>query len=128
VSTARLSALLVAAVSATLVAAPPAAAKSRVFQTPSKKIACRYESTPKPRIRCDVLWLNDVGYFLERRGKARRREVTDTVASPRARVLAYGRSLELGPFTCTSRRSGLTCRSRTSRRGFTVSRARQRTF
>ena len=111
-----------------VLAAPPAMAKSRLFQTPSKKIACRYEPTPTPRLRCDVLWLNDVGYFLERRGKAQRRKVTDTVASPRARVLPYGRSLDVGPFRCTSRRSGLTCRSRTSGRGFTVSKQRQRTF
>ncbi len=125
-STARLS--LLGLVLVALVAAPAASAKSRTFQTPSKKIACRYDSTPTPRLRCDVLWLNDVGYFLQRKGKARRRKITDTVANPRARVLRYGRKLELGPFTCTSRRSGLTCRSETSRRGFTVSRERQRTF
>jgi hypothetical protein len=51
--------------------------------------------------------------------------VTDAV--PEGHVLAYGRSLRLGPFKCRSRRTGLTCRSR-SDHGFFLSRARQRVF
>ena len=128
-NTARLSglvAILLFAAGASPAAAAPT--KSPVFQTPSKKIACRYDPTGTPRIRCDVLWLNDLAVVLTPKGKARRRHVTDTVASPHARVLRYGRSLELGPFKCTSRRTGLTCRSRLSDHGFTVSRARQRVF
>ena len=110
------------------VAAPAAEARSRTFQTPSKKIACRYDSSPSPRLRCDVLWLNDVAFTLTRTGRAHRRHITDTVANPRAKVLAYGRFLDVGPFTCTSRRSGLTCRSRRSGHGFSLSRKRQQAF
>jgi uncharacterized protein DUF6636 len=121
-----LSALLALAL-----AAPPAAlARTREFQMPSRKIACLYESKggPGPHIRCDALFLNDVGFFLDRTHKGKRRKVTDTVADPNAKVLAYGHSLELGPFSCASRRSGLKCKSRTSGHGFKISRQRRRVF
>lgn len=128
-STARLSALALALVLvAAGLAASPAMGKSRVFQTPSKKIACRYDSSPSPRIRCDALFLNDVAFHLARTGKGKRRTATDTIAQPRAGVLAYGRSIELGPFTCASRRSALKCKSRSNGHGFAISRARQRVF
>ena len=125
-STARLSAvvglLLLLAVPA------PAMGASRTFQTPSKKIACRYDSSPSPRLRCDALFLNDVAFHLTRTGKGKRRTATDTIANPKARVLAYGKSLELGPFTCASRRSELKCKTRSNGHGFGISRERQRLF
>lgn len=108
-----------------------AGAATRTFQTPSHNIVCLYSTSGGPGafIRCDVLSLNDVGFFLDRRHKARRRHVTDTAAdTTRARVLRYGRSLRLGPFRCRSRRSGLTCRSLVSRHGFKLSREAQRLF
>src|SRR4051812_42733489 len=107
-----------------------AVAKTRSFRTPSKNIVCLFSSRdgPGPYIRCDVLSLNDVGFSLDRRHKARRIRVTDTVADPnKARALGYGKSLRLGPFRCHSRRSGLTCKSQTSH-GFRLSRGRQRIF
>jgi hypothetical protein len=112
-----------------LVATPPATATTRRFQTPSHNIACLYASGggPGPYLRCDVLSLNDTGFFLDRRHRGRRIHVTDTVADPRARVVRYGSSVAFGPFRCSSRASGLTCRSRAGH-GFAVSRARQRTF
>ena len=63
-------------------------AKTRQFQSPSGNIACLYSSTggPGPFIRCDVLSLNDVGFFLKRHGKAKRHHITDTVANPAAPV------------------------------------------
>ena len=45
----------------------------------------------------------------------------------KARVLAYGRSWHAGGITCTSRRTGLTCRNRDGH-GFFVSRERWRLF
>ena len=76
-----------------------------------------------------MLSLNDVGFLLESRKRARRIRITDTVTDPRkARVLRYGKSRRFGSFRCISRRSGLTCGSRTSNHGFTLSRQRQQVF
>jgi hypothetical protein len=50
------------------------------------------------------------------------------VLNPDAKVLAYGRSTRFGALRCTSRRSGITCRSTRSGHGFTVSVDRQRVF
>ena len=106
----------------------PAAASARSFHTPSRNIACLYRATggPGPHLRCDVHSLNDTAFRLDRTHKGKRVHVTDAV--PAGRVLPYSRSLRLGPFTCTSRRTGLTCRSRPSKHGFFLSRARQRVF
>ena len=116
------------AVLATLAAASPAAATTRHFRTPSHNIVCLYSSKggPGPWLRCDVLSLNDTGFRLDRRHRGRRIHVTDTVNDTRAPVIPYGTSRRFGPFRCTSRRAGLTCRSRTSGHGFFLSRARQR--
>ena len=46
---------------------------------------------------------------------------------PAYRTLAYGRSRQLGPFTCTSRVTGVTCRSRTGH-GLFVSRQAYRAW
>ena len=120
------------AVTLVVLAGPsPAMAKTTAFQTPSRNIACLYSSSGQPGafIRCDVLSLNDVGFMLERRERARRIRITDTVTDPRqARVLDYGTSRRFGRFRCISRTSGLTCRSRTSGHGFTLSRNHQRVF
>jgi hypothetical protein len=61
-------------------------------------------------------------------GRGKRVHVTDTVLNPKARVLAYGRSITFGRLRCTSRRTGITCRSTRSGHGFTVSVERQRVF
>jgi hypothetical protein len=42
-------------------------------------------------------------------------------------MLAYGARLRLGGFTCTSRRTGLTC-TNAVRHGFVLARERWRTF
>jgi hypothetical protein len=128
VSTARLRTAAGAAVLAGLLVVPAAAdARLKRFQTPSKKIACAYETTDR-FIRCDALFLNDVGFRLGTKGKARRIRVTDTVADPRAKVLSYGRFADYGPFRCTSRTTGLTCKHRSNGHGFTLSRRRQKVF
>jgi hypothetical protein len=119
-----------AVVAALAAGATPAVAKTRSFQTPSHNIRCAYFSTqgPGPWIRCDVLSLNDTAFRLDRTHKGKRIHVTDAAAGPHARVLRYGHSLKVGPFTCTSRRSGLTCKSRVSRHGFKLSKQRQKRF
>jgi hypothetical protein len=108
----------------------PALARSKSFHTPSRNIYCLYMSSqgPGPWIRCDVFSLNDTGFRLDRKHEGRKIHITDSVFNPRAKVLRYGRSLSVGPFTCTSRRSGLTCRSRASGHGFKISRQRQKRF
>lgn len=108
-----------------------AAAKTRSFRTPSKNIVCVYSSggPAGAYIRCDVLSLNDVGFLLDRRHRAKRIRVTDTAADVNtAAVLRYGKSRRFGPFRCTSRHSGLTCKSREGGHGFKLSRQRQRVF
>ena len=124
--------LLIAALAAALLAvcAAPAFARTKSFQTPSHNIYCLYMSTqgPGPWIRCDVRSLNDVGFRVDRKHKGRRIHITDSVFTPGAKVLHYGKSLRVGPFTCTSRTSGLTCRSRASGHGFKISRQKQKRF
>jgi uncharacterized protein DUF6636 len=108
-----------------------AAARAREFQMPSKRIVCRYSSSggPGPYLRCDVLSLNDTGFILDRRHRAKRIKVTDTAGdTTKAPILHYGNSRRFGPFRCRSRRTGLTCTSRTSGHGFALSRERQRVF
>jgi hypothetical protein len=123
-------AALVLGIALTLSAFVPANAERRSFRTPSKNIYCLYSSRggPGPFIRCDVLSLNDVGFLLDRRHKGKRIRVTDTVVDTKARVLGYGTSRRYGPFTCSSHRSGLKCRSRPAGHGFELSRESQRVF
>ena len=127
---ARMRLAVFAVILAALALPASAGASFRQFQSPSGNIACAYSSSggPGPFIRCDVLSLNDTGFFLKRHGKARRRHVTDTVADPDARVLRYGHSRRFGRYTCRSRRSGLTCKNRRNGHGFKLSRERQRVF
>jgi uncharacterized protein DUF6636 len=114
---------------ALLVVAAPALARERDFQTPSKRIRCAAFSSGGPGafVRCDLSFLNDRAALLRARGRGRIVRVTDAVSSTDAPVLRYGHSLRFGPFRCTSRTSGLTCRSRAGH-GFFVSRERRRTF
>jgi hypothetical protein len=118
----RLPWLPVAAILAGAVV-PTANAGLKAFQTPSKRIRCAYitgSDTPAT-IRCDMLFLNDRAAVVTHRGKGRIVHVTDTVSDPGARILKYGTTTRFGDFTCTSRETGLTCRSRRSRHGFTIS-------
>jgi hypothetical protein len=118
--------LSLAIAAALLVAVPAAVAKDTVFQMPSKKIVCRiYDEGTGLVIRCDLFFLNDRAVRMTRHGKARLIHVTDTIGDPKAPVLAYGRTKRVGPFTCTSRRTGLSCHNRNGH-GFTVSREHQR--
>jgi hypothetical protein len=127
---------------APVLAALAASASLAGFQTPSHHIACLYAhgGGEKPSLRCDVADVAsppkrpkscelDYGsaFGLGSTGQARRLCVGDTVVDPRAKVLAYGAQRTLGPFTCTSRASGLRCATHAGH-GFELSRTRQKLF
>ena len=118
------------AVMATALWVGPALARTKSFRTPSHNVYCLYMSTqgPGPWIRCDVLSLNDTGFTVDKRHKARKIHITDSVVSTRAKALGYGKRLRVGPFTCSSRASGLKCKSRSSGHGFKLSKQRQTRF
>jgi hypothetical protein len=121
---------LLAALGAALLMPAAADAAYRDFRSPSGKLGCAfYSDAETPRfVRCEWRGGNDRAVSLTERGKGRRIKVTDTVLNPRAKVLAYGRTIRFGSLRCTSRRTGITCRSTRSKHGFTVSVERQRVF
>lgn len=137
-----LAAVLVAVVAA-LAAGTAGAADTIVgFRSPSGAIGCMYfrEDGGSPSLRCDVRDVDhppkrpascefDYGHAFELRalGRARRLCVSDTTLDPTAKVLRYGKSRRLGPFTCTSRTTGMRCTTRAGH-GFELSRQRQRLF
>lgn len=120
-----------------VLAAPAAGAQTTGFSTPSRNIGCIGDRTqlrcdirvtetkppPKPR-RCRFDWGN--AFELRPTGRARRICHSDTALGSR-RILAYGATRRIGRITCTSRRSGLTCRN-ADRHGFFLSRERVRLF
>jgi hypothetical protein len=120
---------LVAALGAALLAPAGAHAAYRDFRSPSGKIGCAfYSDAETPRfVRCDWSGGNDRGVTLKESGKGKRVKVTDTVMSPEAKILAYGKSTKFGRLRCTSRRTGITCRNEQDH-GFTVSSEKQRVF
>jgi hypothetical protein len=127
-STFWLSALL--AVSAPALVPARASAAYRTFRSPTGKLGCAfYSDTQTPRtVRCEWRGSNDRALTLQQRGRARTIRISDTVMDPKAKVLAYGHSTSFGKLRCTSRRTGITCRSLRSGHGFVVSTQRQRVF
>jgi hypothetical protein len=122
----------------------PAQAGSTIvaFRSPSGTIGCMYfrEDGGSPSLRCDLRDVDDppkrpascrfdYGHAFELRalGRGRRLCVSDTTLDPTAKVLPYGKTRRIGPFTCTSRRTGLRCTTRAGH-GFELSRERQRLF
>ena len=73
--------------------------------------------------------LLDWGFSLNmgRTSRARTTCAGDTALDPRARVLRYGSTWRQGPFSCTSRTAGLTCRNAAGH-GWFMSRQRWRRF
>jgi hypothetical protein len=111
------------------------------FRTPSKNIYCAREKlgrtdllrcdigklahkAPKPR-GCQFGWGNSFG--VNAHGRSRALCVSDSVIDPHAAVLAYGQTRHFGPFTCTSKTSGLRCSDR-SGHGFALNRTRYKLF
>lgn len=124
--------LAAALTAAVCIAAAPATAEAayRTFRSPSGKVGCAFYSdaeTP-PAVRCE--WSNggDHAVTLGVTGKAKRVDVTDTVMDARAKTLKYGRTTTFGKLRCTSRTTGITCRSTRSGHGFRVSVSKQEVF
>jgi hypothetical protein len=134
---------LLLALTATAAAVLPASTGASTFRTPSGNIGCLYtpaSGSSSVGLRCDLVSVSHAprrpkscrlsygrAFTLSGTGKARRACVGDTVLDPKARAIPYGTTRHFGPFTCTSRESGLTCRSR-YHHGFTLAKARQRLF
>jgi hypothetical protein len=135
------SLLALVAIVALAPAGAPAAGGLTPFRTPSKNIYCAREQfrhtdmlrcdvrkldhlAPKPK-GCKFGWGNSFG--MNPRGRAHSLCVSDSVFDAHAAVLAYGTTHRYGPFTCTSRTSGLTCSNR-SGHGFTLNRTRGKFF
>jgi len=113
-------------------AAVPASAEAalRAFRSPTGNLGCMFYSdadVPRP-VRCEWKGGNDRAVMLNETGKGKRIKITDTVLDPGAKVLAYGKSTTFGRLKCTSRESGITCKSSRSKHGFTVSVQKQRVF
>jgi len=117
-----------------------AQAKYRDFRTPSGNIGCGFTDDPSQYLRCDILHSSDMpqrprscdldygyAYGMKRKGRSVILCAGDTVVNQDAPVLRYGRTKRIGPFTCTSRRTGLTCSNR-SHHGFFLSRTDIRRF
>jgi hypothetical protein len=123
---------IAALITIALLAAVPTAASAayRDFQSPSGHLACAFFSdgeTPRT-VRCEWDGAKDRAITLDETGKGKRIKATDTVRSPNGKMLAYGHSMNFGRLRCTSRASGITCRSSRSDHGFTVSVDKQRVF
>jgi hypothetical protein len=119
---------LVAAV--VLVFPATASAAFKQFRSPTGKIGCAFESGGglKPIVRCEWAGSNDRAVWVGRHGRAHHLRISDTVRDPHAKVLKYGHSKSFRQLKCTSRRSGMTCKSLLTGHGFTVSVQRQRLF
>lgn len=108
----------------------PASAALRTFRSPTGNLGCMFFSdaqTPR-QVRCEWRGGNDRAVTLTERGKGKRIKITDTVLDPKAKVLAYGTTTNFGSLRCTSRTTGITCRSTRSSHGFVVSTQKQRVY
>jgi hypothetical protein len=135
------SVILAAIAGAAVLMGAPSAVALTSFATPSRNIGCIGDRT---EVRCDIRQTSappppkpasrpfDWGDAFSVRPTGRGRGVchSDTaLPAPgrRIRILAYGTSITLGKITCTSRRSGLTCRN-PGGHGFFLSREKIRVF
>jgi hypothetical protein len=135
-------ALLACALALAAVASTAAARSAKVveFKTPSGNIGCIYSTGPD-YLRCDIGsglkprpphpqdCQETYGDSVSMRKTGRPGYVChgDTARDPRAKAVAYGTSITVGPFKCTSQTSGLTCRN-SSGHGWFLSRQSYRLF
>jgi hypothetical protein len=124
------SVLVAALIGAALTVPASAEAALRMFRSPTGNLGCMfYSDAQTPRtVRCEWRGGNDRALTLTERGKGKRIRITDTVLDPNAKVLKYGSTTKFGSLRCTSRTTGITCRSTRSSHGFVVSMQRQRVF
>ncbi|MFO0992491.1 MAG: DUF6636 domain-containing protein [Hyphomicrobiales bacterium] len=111
------------------------------FKTPSGNIQCSWYDIDGPEVRCDIRNFTsslqrpadcdlDWGYAFAvgaNSGKGAALCAGDTVASPEAEILEYGRTFSQGGLSCVSETKGLTCKNGKGH-GFSLSRAKQRVF
>lgn len=136
----------------TLAGAVQADTELERFRLPSGNIACAFAGgyvdalgrANSPSLRCDIMgglkpqpprlarpascdldWGDSVS--LSPTGRTELTCHGDTVFDPRIKVLRYGTSWNRGPFTCTSRATGLTCQNKAGH-GFFLSRNNWRRF
>lgn len=92
-------------------------------------VRCDIRSGLRPRPRtprgCDLEYGDSIS--MRRTGRPGLVCHGDTAIDPRARIVRYGTSIRVGPFTCVSRMTGLTC-SNAGRHGFFLSRESYRLF
>jgi len=136
--------VMLAAAAAALATSDVAAAAGATsyFETPSRNIACGWQSGSGGSLRCEIAsllrpmparpaWCHvDWGYgiSLGRTGRAHVLCAGDTVRrTGRVRLLRYGTTWRAGGFTCASARVGLRCVN-SSGHGFFLSRERWRIF
>ncbi len=118
---------------------PVGAAADSSFRTPSKRIYCAYTAHPD-FLRCDVNYATrfthrpgwchfDWGHAFGLRptGGAQVLCVSDSTYSLTAKVIPYGTTRHYGPFTCTSKSTGLRCQNQRGH-GFRLSRSQQTLF
>jgi eukaryotic-like serine/threonine-protein kinase len=149
----RTAALVASTLILALLVPRPASAQEIVhFTTPSRNIDCMlfafdsstvadclvksatWKKLPKRPADCDLDW-SDTEISLESTVTASSRRNSVTAGSCRGdigplcgpeecTVLAYGKTARLGPITCTSKATGVTCVTTAGpRRGFNVNRA-----
>lgn len=125
----------------TVLAMPALADDFAFFQSPSGNIFCALMTGDYNEARCDVVDLIpshtkrpadcelDWGssFSVGPTGRGGLGCVGDTVMMEDAPVLGYGDSIDAGPFTCTSVKTGMTCMNAEGG-GFTLSRAKQAVF
>ncbi len=129
--------LLLAMLAATsCAAAVPATAAAVEFKSPTGKIKCSLGVTGAACYNVMTLATappagsTDCGSGASAASIDRRGARLDCIGNPyfTNRKLAYGASLRRGNYVCTSRESGMTCRNRVSKRGFTLKRDGWRFF
>jgi hypothetical protein len=106
----------------------PKDARSVPFQSPSGNIVCRIAQNRYMvgggSAMCQVVSALQ-GAFVQS-GKA---AVTGgSISNPSGRILAYGKSLQVGNFGCVSAEAGMTCKNAATHHGFFASRERVRVF
>lgn len=135
----RVAVLLAAAGAALAPGALAAPAQAGSFRSPSGNIGCvilsdyarcdvraRTFHAPARPASCDLEYGDAIGVGR----KSRRGSFVchgDTARDPRARKLAYGRSISVGSMRCTSSTAGIRCANR-SGHGFFVARERYELF
>ncbi len=119
-----------------------AAEELQFFRSPTGNVSCLFVLGDSAEVRCDLAQLNrsfttppkdcdlEWGDSFSIAETDKRGALVchgDTVADPSAEVLEYGSTLSHSGITCTSAKSGMTCRNAAGH-GFAVARKMQSVF